>query len=414
MALAPLRLAHDRPVPVEPERGAGRRAGRPRARAASGPGRGPRRARRKRAPALRANSHASSAVRRLPRCSGPLGLGAKRPSRGAVTPSGGAVPARAARRSGRAPASASRVERDLPVAQLVARARRRGRQVVLLVGATGGRGAGTVCGKRGELRGERLAPPRAPARAATTRFDEPDRERLLGADRPPGEDQVERAAEPDEARQPHRAAVDQRHAPAPAEHAEAPRPPRPPAGRTTAPARARRRPRGPRPRRSPACASSMPRRAHRAVAVGRRRGCAAGSPTRLEVGARRRTCRRRPVSTADRAPSSSASNARKASASACAVGRSTALRTSGRSRITVVTGPLRSTLTPIAVSLDGRSREPARVRAAAAGGGGSYGSGRNRSLPCSSTTTTGRPSACISRIIASVTRSDATKAVRFG
>src|SRR5919201_1781907 len=51
-----------------------------------------------------------------------------------------------------------------------------------------------------------------------------------------------------------------------------------------------------------------------------------------------------PHSTATRA-SASASNARKASASAAAVGPSTALRTSGRSRTTVVTGPDVSTRT---------------------------------------------------------------------
>ena len=45
------------------------------------------------------------------------------------------------------------------------------------------------------------------------------------------------------------------------------------------------------------------------------------------------------------AASSSASKARNASASACAVGPSTALRASGRSRTTVVTGPWRSTRT---------------------------------------------------------------------
>ena len=44
--------------------------------------------------------------------------------------------------------------------------------------------------------------------------DEADRERLGGVDLAAGEDQVERAAEPDDARQPLRAAVDQRHAPA--------------------------------------------------------------------------------------------------------------------------------------------------------------------------------------------------------
>src|SRR5919108_3304286 len=51
-----------------------------------------------------------------------------------------------------------------------------------------------------------------------------------------------------------------------------------------------------------------------------------------------------PHSTATRA-SASASKARKASASAAAVGPSTALRTSGRSRMTVVTVPARSTRT---------------------------------------------------------------------
>ena len=74
--------------PARPSRArarAGRRAARPRARAASGRGRGPRRARGSAPPPPRANSHASSAVRRLPRCSGPLGLGAKRPSAGVLT-----------------------------------------------------------------------------------------------------------------------------------------------------------------------------------------------------------------------------------------------------------------------------------------------------------------------------------------
>src|SRR5690606_34848968 len=51
-----------------------------------------------------------------------------------------------------------------------------------------------------------------------------------------------------------------------------------------------------------------------------------------------------PVSTATRA-SSSASKSCRAAARASAVGRSTALRTCGRSMMTVVTGPLRSTRT---------------------------------------------------------------------
>ena len=54
----------------------------------------------------------------------------------------------------------------------------------------------------------------------TTRVARPIAQRLVGADRPAGEDQVERAALTDQARQAHRAAVDQRHAPAPAEDAE--------------------------------------------------------------------------------------------------------------------------------------------------------------------------------------------------
>ena len=56
----------------------------------------------------------------------------------------------------------------------------------------------------------------------------------------------------DQARQAHRAAVDQRHAPAPAEHAELRRLRRRRAGRTTARAPARPQRHSPRPRRSPA------------------------------------------------------------------------------------------------------------------------------------------------------------------
>jgi hypothetical protein len=44
--------------------------------------------------------------------------------------------------------------------------------------------------------------------------------RFLCADRAAGEDHVECARMPDQAREPYRAAVDQRHAPAPAEDAE--------------------------------------------------------------------------------------------------------------------------------------------------------------------------------------------------
>src|SRR5262245_31049535 len=64
-----------------------------------------------------------------------------------------------------------------------------------------------------------------------------------------------------------------------------------------------------------------------------------------------------PQSTATRA-SASASNARKASASAAAPGPSTALRASGRSRMTVVTGPARSTRT--ATPASARAQAPGR------------------------------------------------------
>ena len=47
-----------------------------------------------------------------------------------------------------------------------------------------------------------------------------DRQRFLRADRAAGQNEIERAAHADQPRQAHRAAVDQRHAPAPAEHAE--------------------------------------------------------------------------------------------------------------------------------------------------------------------------------------------------
>jgi len=49
---------------------------------------------------------------------------------------------------------------------------------------------------------------------------QPHRQRLLRAHRPAGQDQIERAREPDQARQSYGAAVDERHPPAPAEHAE--------------------------------------------------------------------------------------------------------------------------------------------------------------------------------------------------
>ena len=91
---------------------------------------------------------------------------------------------------------------------------------LLLVAPTAGPGAGTSAGSAASSRRERHR--RRPARrpAARRRLASPIAQRLLGADRPAGEDQVHRRALADQPRQPHRAAVDQRHAPAAAEHAE--------------------------------------------------------------------------------------------------------------------------------------------------------------------------------------------------
>ena len=98
-------------------------------------------------------------------------------------------------------------------------------------------------------------------------------------------------------------------------------------------------------------AQEHPRGAHRAVAVGRRRG----SPARadgLEVRARAEGAALAPEHARPRA-SGSASNARKASASAAAVAPSTALRASGRWRMTVVTGPFFSVRTAMAGGTSG-------------------------------------------------------------
>ena len=70
------------------------------------------------------------------------------------------------------------------------------------------------CGKRGEALGERQRPLEVGA-GGDDLGEQADRERLLRIDDASGEDQVECPAETDDARQPLRAAVDQRHAPAP-------------------------------------------------------------------------------------------------------------------------------------------------------------------------------------------------------
>ncbi len=114
-----------------------------------------------------------------------------------------------------------------------------------------------------------------------------------------GQDHVEGAALADQARQAHRAAVEQRHAAAPAEDAEHGRRRRRRAGRTTPPAPARRPPRGPSTAAITGLASSMRRvDAHWSVAgpaeAQRRRRLASS----FEIGAGAERCRPCPVSTA--------------------------------------------------------------------------------------------------------------------
>ena len=139
--------------------------------------------------------------------------------------------------------------------------------------------------------------------------DEPDRERLARVDAAAGQDHVHRPRHPDQPRQPDRAAVDQRHPPAPAEHAEHRAPPRRRAGRTTARARARRRPRNRRPRRSRASTA-----ASGSGPSGRRRrrspGCRPAVPTAFRSAPAQNTPPS-PWSTAT-AASGSASNSRNA------------------------------------------------------------------------------------------------------
>ena len=73
--------------------------------------------------------------------------------------------------------------------------------------------------ERGELRGKLAGGVRRLA-GGDLRVGQSDRERLGGVHRPAGEDQVQRPALADQARQAHRPAVDQRHAPSAAEDAE--------------------------------------------------------------------------------------------------------------------------------------------------------------------------------------------------
>src|SRR6266545_980031 len=126
--------------------------------------------------------------------------------------------------------------------------------------------------------------------------DQPHGQRLGGADRAAGEDQVHGPPVPDQAGEPDGAEVDQRHAGPPRQHAE-----------------------------HGALRGGAP------VAIAFRSAPAQNAPPA-------------PASTATEL-SGSASKARKAPASAAAVGPSTALRRSGRLMVTTVTGPSRSTST---------------------------------------------------------------------
>ena len=135
-------------------------------------------------------------------------------------------------------------------------------------------GCTAISAASARARGERLRRARPPGSPAPSRA--PRRRR----DRPPGQHQVHRPRLPDQPRQPDRAAVDQRHAPAAAEHPEH----RVLGGHPqVGPERqlaARRPPRDPRWRRSPAWSAASgsapsgpsPSSAHPVAAVGADRG----------------------------------------------------------------------------------------------------------------------------------------------
>ena len=137
--------------------------------------------------------------------------------------------------------------------------------------------------QRGELAGELATATANASPGSVTRLTRPIRSASVPSTPATGEQQVHRPAVADETGQVDRPAVDERHAEAPAVHAEDGVGRRRHAGRTTAPAPARRRRPDPRWRRSPAC-EGEPRRPHRARAVvGHRPTIAVGE--RLEVGA---------------------------------------------------------------------------------------------------------------------------------
>ncbi len=127
------------------------------------------------------------------------------------------MPAGAAGESGRAGQRFAAGERLEPAPELVGQ-RCFERPIVLFVRAH------SVCAQarlreRRDLCGERLGG-LASAAFGYDAMDEPDRERFVCANRTSGEDQIERAREADQPREPDRSSVDERHAPAAAENAE--------------------------------------------------------------------------------------------------------------------------------------------------------------------------------------------------
>ena len=199
-----------------------------------------------------------------------------------------------------------------------------------------------VCGKRGELAGPAPRPPRGAVPVGTTRLARPMPSASAASTGRPVRIRSSARLGADQPRQPDRAAVDQRHAPAPAEDAEdgvllgdpqvAPERELETARDGVALDRGDHR-------LATAASGSGPSGRRRPPRRGCRARCRPPSGRR-----RRRTCRRRRTARRPRRPGRRRRRGRRRRARA-AVGPSTALRRCGRSRTTVVTGPSRSTRT---------------------------------------------------------------------
>ena len=211
-----------------------------------------------------------------------------------------------------------------------------------------------ACGKRAISRGQILGR----AERGAGRHDpvgEPHLVRLGGGHRPPGNDHVKCPAHPDQPRQPHGAAVDQRHAPATAEDTEdrvlLDDPQVTPAGEFESPGHRVAGDGG-----DHRLGHPHPGRAHRTVAavpqpiaalLVAERGQIGTGAERAAGAGQHRDAR---VVVGVELPN--------ASTSAAAVGPSTALRTSGRSSNTVVTGPSTETRTPLMATTLRRRVDP--------------------------------------------------------